>query len=220
VNLDGYWNLRSFVTYGVPVKSLKSNLNFNLSGNYARRPGMIDGATNFTNTVGFGLGLVLSSNISEKLDFNLSSQSNINNATNAVNANLNTQYFNQRSRLNFTWIFGKQFVLRTEINHQLYDGLTEGFNQNYWLWNASIGKKLFKNQRGEIQLTVFDLLGQNTDINRTVTELYIEDLQSQVLQRFVMVNFVYNLRSFTGNTGNFPQRMPPGERPPFLRNDE
>lgn len=220
VNLDGYWNLRSFVTYGVPVKPLKSNLNFNLSGNYSRRPGMIDGATNFTNTVGFGLGLVLSSNISEKLDFNLSSQSNINNATNAVNTNLNTKYFNQRSRLNFTWIFGKQFVLRTEINHQLYDGLSQGFNQNYWLWNAGIGKKLFKNQRGEIQLTVFDLLGQNTNINRTVTELYIEDLQTQVLQRFVMVNFIYNLRSFTGNAGNFPQRMPPGGRPPFLRNDE
>lgn len=218
VNLDGYWNLRSFVTYGKPVARLKSNLNVNLSANYSRRPGMIDEVQNFTNTVGFGLGIVLSSNISDKVDFNLSSQSNINNATNDVNENLNTQYFNQRSRLTFNWIFGKGFVLRTNVSHQFYDGLSQGFNQNFWLWNASIGKKLFKNDRGEIQLSVFDLLGQNTSINRTVTELYIQDLQTAVLQRYVMLNFIYNLRNFTGmgNTG-FPQR-PPGGRPPFMRN--
>lgn len=217
VNLDAYWNIRSFITYGLPVEPLKSNLNFNISANYSRRPGMIDGLENLTNTIDLGLGAVLSSNISEKIDFTISSRSTISNATNSINTNLNTQYFNQRSQARFVWIFGKDFVFRTNLSHQWYEGLSEGFNQNYWLWSAGIGKKLFKNQRGEIQLFVFDLLGQNTNISRTVTELYIQDIQNQTLQRYLMLNFVYNLRSFPNNDNNFPQRMP-GNRPPFFRN--
>ncbi|TAK33930.1 MAG: TonB-dependent receptor, partial [Saprospiraceae bacterium] len=39
VNLNGYRNVRSFITYGLPLKKLKSSLNFNLSWTYARTPG-------------------------------------------------------------------------------------------------------------------------------------------------------------------------------------
>ena len=59
INLDGYWNARSFVTYGLPLKSLKSNLNFNISANYTRIPGQINGETNYSNNTTSGLGLVL-----------------------------------------------------------------------------------------------------------------------------------------------------------------
>ena len=60
----------------------------------------------------------------------------------------------------------------------------------------SIGKKFLNNDRGEISLGVFDLLGQNNNLTRLVTETYIEDVQTNVLQQYVMLSFKYDLRNF------------------------
>lgn len=77
-----------------------------------------------------------------------------------------------------------------------FSGFSDGFNQNFWLWNLGIGKKLFKNERGEITLAVNDLLQQNRSIARAVTELYAEDTQTNALTRFFMLSFTYDLRHF------------------------
>jgi hypothetical protein len=64
------------------------------------------------------------------------------------------------------------------------------------LWNAGLGYKFLKNQQGEIRLSVFDILGQNQSITRNVTELYIEDTQTNLLQRYFMLTFTYNIKMF------------------------
>ncbi|MCB0552422.1 MAG: hypothetical protein KDD02_02635, partial [Phaeodactylibacter sp.] len=111
-----------------------------------------------------------------------------------------TRYFNQSSRVGLNLIILNGFVFNTELNHQLYTGLSEGYDQNYWLWNLSLGRKLFKKQLGEIKLTAFDLLKQNNSIQRNVTDAYIEDIRTEVLQRYLMLTFTYNLRNFGGGT--------------------
>ncbi len=208
VNLEGYRNLRGFLTYGLPLKLLKSNLNINLSADYSRQPGQVNGALNYANNITYGLGLVLSSNISERVDFTISSQSSFSTVENSLSTRLNTEYFSQNSSLLANLIIANGFVFRTTLNHQLYSGLSEGFDQNYWLWSMGLAKKLFKNERGEVQLSVFDLLKQNTNIQRNVTEAYIEDVQTEVLQQYVMLTFTYQIRNF----GKAPERRENEER--------
>ncbi len=196
VNLDGYWNLRSYITYGMPLGFLKSNLNMDASATYSRLPGIINDALGFTNNYTLGTGLVLSSNISENVDFTLSARPSYNWAFNTIQEDLNTDYLNLNSSARVNLIFWKGLVFRTDLTHQFYNGLSEGYDQNYFLWNASIGKKLFKNQLGEIKLSVFDILKENTSIQRTVSDAYVEDVQTQVLQQYFMLTFTYNLRNF------------------------
>lgn len=197
VNLNGFWSIRSFASYGQPINFIKSNFNLRGSVNFSRRPGMINEEINFANTNNFRLGMSISSNISEKIDFNLSTRSSYNIVRNSLRPALNNNFFNQSSRLRFSWILWEGFVFRTDLNHQVNTGLSAGYDNNYLLWNMSIGKKLFKNQRGEISLNVYDLLKQNISINRNVTELYVEDVQSNVLQQYFMLTFTYNIRKFS-----------------------
>lgn len=214
VNLNGYVNARSFVTYGMPVTALKSNLNINATAGYVRTPGLINNEKNYANNTNLGLGLVLSSNISEKIDFTISSNSSYNIVTNTLNTSSNNKYFNQASRLSLNYIFWKGIVFNTELNHQLYTGLSAGFNQNFLLWNMSLAKKVFKNQQGEVKLSVFDLLKQNNSIARTITETYTQDLKTNVLQRYFMLTFTYNLRFFKGGASmkDAEQRGDRGDR--------
>ena len=61
----------------------------------------------------------------------------------------------------------------------------------------SLGKKIFKNQRGEISVMAYDILGQNANVRRNINETFIEDIQTNVLQRYFMLSFTYNLRRFS-----------------------
>ena len=101
--------------------------------------------------------------------------------------------------MKFNWIFGKGIVFQTDLQHQFYAGLIDAEDQKYLLWNIGIGKKIFKNQRGDIRLVVFDILNQNRNITRNVTDIYIEDKETQALQRYVMLTFTYQLRHFVKN---------------------
>ncbi len=213
VNLNGYSNIRSFITYGIPLKFIKSNLNLNLSYNYSRTPGMLNEQQNFANNNNFGAGFTFASNISDKVDFTLSTRPSFNYVTNTLQTRSNTNYFSESTSLRFNWIILDGFVLRTDLTHRLNSGLSKDFDQSYWLWNLAIGKKLFKNERGEISLAVNDLLGQNRSIGRTVTETYIEDNWTNALQRFVMLSFTYNLRNF--RVGQEEPEMPMN-RPPMM----
>jgi hypothetical protein len=66
----------------------------------------------------------------------------------------------------------------------------------------SIGKKFLKNNRAEVSISVFDLFNQNQAISRTVNSTYIQSTTSNVLQRYFMVNFKYDLRHFGKSSGN------------------
>ena len=89
------------------------------------------------------------------------------------------------------------WFFQNDFNSQVYDGLSEGFDQNYILWNMSVGKKVLKGQKGEIKLSVFDLLKQNQSITRNIADgQYIQDVQNEVLRQYFMLYFTYNLRNF------------------------
>ncbi|MBF9255601.1 TonB-dependent receptor [Pontibacter sp. 172403-2] len=199
VNLDGYWNVRSFFNYGQPLNFIKTNLNLNGSVGYSRIPGMIDEEINYANTTNLRAGIGLSSNISKKIDFNISTNSSYNFVDNTLTTtSVNNNYFNQSTSLRLNWIFWKGLVYRTELNHQYNSGLSESLDNNFTLWNMSISKKVFKKQLGEISLSVNDLLKQNVSVQRDVTAQYVEDVQSSVLQRYFMLTFSYNIRNFGG----------------------
>lgn len=200
VNLNGYWDFRSYVSYGKPVDAIKSNINVSESVNYTRRPGMINDKVSFVNSSNFRVRLSLSSNISEKVDFNISTAATYNIVENSLNPALNNNYFNQTTRLRYNWIIWQGLVYRTDLNYQVNTGLEESYDNSYLLLNMSLGKKFLKNQRAELSVNVYDLLKQNNNIRRNVSELYVEDVQSNVLQRYFMLTFTYNLRHFNKGT--------------------
>ncbi|MEM6965787.1 MAG: outer membrane beta-barrel protein [Bacteroidota bacterium] len=183
VNLTGYWDARSFITYGIPLSLIKSNLNFDFSANYSNTPGLINDRKNISQNSTFRVGIVLSSNVSETVDFTISSRTGFTNTTNTIRLGTDDRFINQATKVKFNWIIGERLVFRTDLNHQLFSGLSDAFNQNFWLWNMSIGRKIFKNKLGEISISAFDLLKQNNAIQRNITEVYIEDVRTQPLTR-------------------------------------
>jgi hypothetical protein len=87
-------------------------------------------------------------------------------------------------------------VINSTYSVNAYAGLGSGFNQTIMLWNGGIGYKFLKKKQLELRVSVFDILNNNNSITRNVTESYIEDVKSNVLNRYYMVTLTYNLRNF------------------------
>jgi hypothetical protein len=196
VNLNGYYNVRSFVNYSFPAVKLKSKINLNGSVSQNRTPALINNEVNYSKSSNAGFGIAITSNISEKLDFTLFSNSTFSHISNSLQTTLNSTYLNQNTRFKIQANPWKGLVFQTDLSHQYYQGLSASFNQNFLLWNAAIAYKFMKSKQADLRLSVYDILKQNNSIARNTSETYYEDVQTTVLQRYFMLTFTYNLRYY------------------------
>ncbi|GAT64098.1 TonB-dependent receptor [Paludibacter jiangxiensis] len=202
VNLTGSWNMNSMFTFGFPVDFLKSNLNISTNFGFNQIPSLYNGVKQMTKNYTIAPKAILGSNISDKLDFTLSYGAAYNIARNNVSSISNNTYLNQTASFKLDWIFWKGLTFQNNMSYQNYrsfaNSLSSGFSQNYFMWTASVGKKIMKNDRGEIKLQAYDILRQNKSLTRNVYDNYYEDAISNVMKPFVMLSFTYDLRNFSG----------------------
>ena len=237
-NLDGYWQLRTHLSYGLPIGFLKSNFNITAGVTYTKTPSMLGGTVdpttglieggdrNDSKNLGYDFGAVLGSNISENVDFTLSWNGTYNEATNSLGAsNAKNRYFNHTAQGNLKLVFPLGFTLTASAAYSQYIGFTNDYEEDYLLCNAWLGKKIFRNQRGEIMIGVNDLLNQNKAFARTTGSGWTQNATNSVIGRYYMIQFTYNLRRF-GKKGSHnikdyegmdqPRRRPgPGGPPPM-----
>ena len=208
-NLAGYWQLRTHLSYGLPIGFLKSNFNVMAGVIYTKTPSMlggtVDSATgmitggerNDTKNMGYDFRAVLGSNISENVDFTLSWNGTYNEATNSLNSdNSKNRYFNHTAQGNLKVVFPLGFTFTASAAYSQYIGFTNDYSEDYLLCNAWLGKKVFRNKRGEVMIGVNDLLNQNRAFSRTTGSGYTQNSTNSVIGRYYMVQFTYNLRRF------------------------
>lgn len=193
VNLSGYSSTRGFMNYGLPITAIKSNLNINLSGNYNRVPTLFNDEKYIIHNERVNLGFVLGSNISENIDFTLSTRSSINFAQSTFSQN--TKTFNQSTSLRVVYVFLKSWKIEANVSHQYYTYFEEGLDNNYALLNFGISKYFLKDNQLELYLMAYDILNQNTNITQTYTDYSYQQTESQNLNRYFMVGLRYNFNS-------------------------
>jgi hypothetical protein len=156
---------------------------------------------NYANNIGYDAQVTLGSNISEKIDFTLSWNGAFNQAWNTAAGKVNgkyqmNNYFNHSVNGSLKWIFWKGFTFTAACSYVQYLGFTNKYNEDYVLCNLYLGKKLFRNQLGEVQIGVNDVANQNTAFVRSTGSGYTQNLTNSVIGRYFSIQFVYNLRHF------------------------
>ncbi|MFN8255691.1 MAG: TonB-dependent receptor [Bacteroidales bacterium] len=222
LNLPDSWNIRSFVNYGFLFKAIKCNINLMLGSGYSTIPGYVNDVLGTTKSVSYMQGIVIASNISEYVDFTVSYNGNATFSRNTIEERLNSNTWNHIIGLGSKLTSKKGFVFGNNFSEQILTGYSSGYDQNYFIWNITLGKKLFKNKNGQIAIQVNDVLDQNKDVSRTVTDFYVADSWSNTIGRYGMLTFTYTFRSY--NAKNNPGMRPPGgmdgfDRPPFNRDN-
>ena len=198
VNLPGYWNLRTTLSYGFPVQWLRSNLNVRAGVTTGRIPSVINGTRNRLNGDSYDAGLTLGSNISESVDFKIGYTGCYNVSRNSSQIRtVDNVYVSQYLTAGLNFVLCRRIVLRGSADYNYYKGITDTFREERLICNLQVGCKLFRRRLGEVTVGVNDLFDQNgTTFRRTVTGTYIRNVSNLGLGRYFLAQFSYNLRLF------------------------
>ena len=219
INLNGYRSYSGLLVYSFPIKPLKSNFNITTNYNYGKTPSKYLGDIGFVTRNTFGGGAVLSSNISEFVDFTVAYDLNYTKTSSTLkNAAAGQNYLQHSPSATLNLLSESGWFFNTNISYQNYK-LENAKGTEYTLWNAAVGKKFLAKRQAELKLSVFDLLKQNNSFSQTLNKLsLIETTTTRVLQQYFMLTFTYSLKNFgkgkTSSSGNQERHDWQGGAPP------
>ncbi|HET7003432.1 MAG TPA: TonB-dependent receptor [Puia sp.] len=212
VNLNGTYNLSGYFNYGFPLKKPKSNLNFITNITYAQSQTLLaqdsvaaaenDYAHVYSKNTGLSETISWTTNIKKNFDMNFSSTSKYNiNYRSAIpgqykgpQTNLNA--FSQAFSVELTAYTNNGWLIAATLDYTYTNNHAAAYNASVPLLNPSIAKQLFKKKNGELRLSVFDLLNQNTSVSKSVTSSQESYTRTNVITRYAMLTFTYNLNNF------------------------
>ncbi|PWV53926.1 TonB-dependent receptor [Chitinophaga sp. S165] len=209
VNSNGAYNLSAFAVNTIPIKKLNTSVSLNTNLNYSRDVSFTGTKFDFntlrksyTNNFGITQGVNFNYTFKELFDFSAGASVNYSGARYAIQPSNNTDYFNYAFSFDYNVNLPLGFIIGSDINYTLNAGRAEGYNVDVTMLNAFVSKSVFKDKRGLIKFTGYDLLHQNVSIGRNTGENYIEDVTNMVLQRYFMISFTYFINKFAGSGNN------------------
>ena len=155
-NVNGYYTASTFITLGLPFKSLKmkgSSLNFTNNVRYSNDVSLIYKQKNIGKSFSVTQGVGFNYN-KEKLDFAIRANVAYNSIKYSVNTSLDETYYTQTYAADFSYTFKGNFIISTDFDYYINTGRAEGYNLNVPLWNASFSKQIFKKKNGELKLSI------------------------------------------------------------------
>jgi len=202
VNVDGVYNLIADISIGWPLKFIKSNLNFNTGFNYNKNKQFINTLRNDINNTSIDPRLELTRSFKDKFDLSLNAGLTYSKAKYSLQSSLNNNYLTQEYGIDIGWQMPKNFFLSSDFRYTITSQRSAGFNASVPLWNTGISKLFLKYNRGEVKLSVYDLLNENKGIVRNTSQNYIEDQSNKILRRFFLLSFTYSLNKMSANAGS------------------
>ncbi|HEX8334242.1 MAG TPA: outer membrane beta-barrel protein [Segetibacter sp.] len=198
-NVDGN---RNFYTNFNINKQYKLNKKFQFSigggynANYTKTFLSINGRQGFGNSYSFRPAGRVSLNWRDIIEYSIDHgrtfattnyQNNIFNDINITTHRTNTE-------LVVRW--PKNVVWESSLAYNYNSNVAPGLQRTSALLNGGVTYLFLKDQKGQLKLSVFDLLNDNIDLWRFTSENSIIDRQINILERYLLLTFTYNIRNF------------------------
>ncbi|HMQ49698.1 MAG TPA: TonB-dependent receptor [Saprospiraceae bacterium] len=207
INVDQEVSLRAYTSFSTPLRFIKSSIRIGLSSNWSQGILYVNELANTTRRLRHSLNISLENRKKDKIDARIGWRFNYNETTYSVSKSLNQDYSDQRYFVEASITPSEKWFFRTQVDYTLFSKEAFGDERQIVLWQASIGRYVFANNRGQISLKGFDLLQQNTGINRNTQLNYVEEERVLALGRYFLLSFGYSLSGFGKEAGGIEIKM-------------
>lgn len=196
VNVNGTYDINSSLNYGFSLnKANNGSGQLSTSLEYSRDLSLVNRKKNVWRSFMFGQGINLNYHTGEKLEGGLSATVNYSRSWYSIEENLNTELFSQHYSANITYTLLFSIRVSSDFSVQITgkQGSLPGITIT--TWNASVYRNIFRDNKGEIRFSAFDLLNRNTAFRPSAGNNYIETQESNVLRRYFILSLRYNFRA-------------------------
>ncbi len=195
LNVEDDIMLQGTVSFSTPIRPIKTRIS--LTADLANNRGIlyvndVKNKTRF-NTASFDLSL--DNRKKEVVDVTVGANFEFNNTTYSVSEQFNQFFTRQTFYADFALEVADKWSLTSSFDYQVYSNESFGKQQGIPLWTASLSRFVMK-QKGEIKLSVFDMLNKNVGINRISQLNYTQEERILSLRRYFMLSFAYSITGF------------------------
>ena len=199
-NIDGNWNMSANVGFNTPFFWEKLMLNTNTTFGYQNHVSYIyQNKQTITNTVhqtSVGERLSLTMRLGY-WDMRANGSFNYSRSASDVVAATNQHTFNFSYGLSSTGNFENGFGFSTDIQMSSRRGYSASeMNTNELIWNAQLSYRFLAQRQATVSLQLFDILHQRSNISRTISAYSRRDSETNSINSYFMVHFIYRLNMF------------------------
>jgi len=224
MNVDGNWNARGMFGFNTPLD--KANL-FNLSSfsNISYNQNVSFNQTALKNvdfeaitsddmnqyislaTKSKTHNLTLNERIQTSfrntwLEITLNGNVSYNKVTGYSNTTNNRETYTYRSGGSTNITMPWSVYLSTDCNYTHRQGFSAGLKNNETMWNAQLSKSMLKGNALTLRFNIYDILREQSNVSRSLSNLTITDTESNALGAYWMVSLVYKFNTLGKNMGN------------------
>lgn len=202
-NKSGDYSITSNLFWAQPI--FKGILMFEnrVSGGIYNNTSFVNGEENITKRRVMGESIRLTIRLSE---FYISAVAafNYEQSVNSVFPDKKTKTWRNSIEGFFSYSMPLDIQLRTDFSYQYFNGYTSEYDKPYFLWNARITRPLIKNKL-IFSISANDILNQNKNVQREVTDFYIQETRFNIVRQYVLFSFTYKFL-LGGKSGAFRER--------------
>lgn len=201
INSKGNYNYYSNFGYNMKLKKLDMNVSAGLNINGSNYNNFINNLRNTTTNNNYGINAQLYKEKEKKYNFSYRVNVNYTESNSSINSSVKTNYWTHDHNLSLNLTLPKRFEFNTDVDasfRQKTDLFTK--NNNVIQWNAYVGKKIFKNDKGLIKFSAFDILDHNKGYDRYITSSVIQETNYQTINRYFLLSFVWNISKNAATT--------------------
>jgi outer membrane receptor protein involved in Fe transport len=193
VNVSGNHSLQVNLGYSFKIKGPGIGVNFNGSANESNNVTVVQGITNLTKSATYTGSLGMWKSKEKKYEFSLNGNLSYTTSQSSVDPTLTTHYFTYTIEPGMDIFLPLKFQIHGDANLNIRQK-TPVFttNNDVFLVNGWIGKKLLKNDQLLIKAAVNDLLNQNNGFNRNVSSSFITQNTYSTIKRYFLFSVVWN----------------------------
>jgi hypothetical protein len=198
INVNGNYNFSWNLHYSKSWKRRNWSLRLNLGnrGSYNRSVTFTNKTANRSDA--YSISPTIGFNFSYKQILSLQPNWNIryNITRYTVSTVQDATYNTSRLGVTMLWNYPRRLIIENHLHYNYNSRIAPGFRKGVTMWSAAVNYQLFSKQQATVRLAIYDILRQNLGVRRNISEIYIEDRQTQVLQQYFLLSFIYNLRKF------------------------
>ncbi len=193
INVQGNYNLTGNLYYGLDVyKGLQ--LGVNVNGGIGRYVNKVNGLRNVNDNTNMSYGINLSFWGEKWYNFYFNASANDNKTVSSIRPGSATDYWTYNINGNPQLKFKKiKTYFDLNIDATIYQKSEVFPNQrDVFIFSPSVRKVLGKSDSWELKLFVFDLLDQNTNIQRNISSNFVAETSFNGVRKYVMFSVIYN----------------------------
>jgi hypothetical protein len=202
-NIDGVYNGYLYTSFSKTWKKdgREIGFDFGIDGNLSLNKGFTNASAFQSESYSISPELTFEYSLKDYIDVELEYEVTANRTQFDIATITEQEFVNQRVAIDITTSWPKHIILGMRGEYNKFGNISGDFDDDSFVLIGSLGYK-FAKDKATVKLKAYDILNQIIDTRRLITNDFVSDTSSLVLQQYFMLSCTYKISKFGGKDPN------------------